>query len=60
MPEIERTVLTSAVITVVSQTATKDKHATFAYNAPKVRLLVVTLVVMLVVTVVVKVVVTRV
>jgi len=36
VPEIERSVLTSAIITVASQTAEREKNALFAYNAPKI------------------------
>ncbi len=36
VPEIERTVLTAAIITVASQTARPDKNVLFAYNAPKI------------------------
>ena len=36
MPEIERTVLTAAIITVASQTAPRAKNVFFAYNAPKI------------------------
>jgi len=36
VPEIERTVLTAAIITVASQTAPRAKNVFFAYNAPKI------------------------
>ena len=36
VPEIERQVLTTAIITVASQTGTRGANALFAYNAPRI------------------------